>query len=77
VVSDISFIQLFGLGTGMAILVDATLVRGVLLPASMRLLGEAAWWAPAPLRRLHRRIGLSEAPGAGIGRPAEVPAPVG
>jgi len=59
-VSDVSFIQFFGLGTGLAILIDATLVRGVLLPAGIRLLGEAAWWAPRPLRALHRRIGMSE-----------------
>nr|WP_278259753.1 MMPL family transporter [Nocardioides convexus] len=55
------FIQFFGLGTGLAILIDATLVRGVLVPASIRLLGERAWWAPRPLRALHRRFGLSEA----------------
>jgi RND superfamily putative drug exporter len=61
-VSDVSFIQFFGLGTGLAILIDATLIRGVLLPAGIRLLGDRAWWAPAPLRALHRRIGLSEAP---------------
>ncbi len=59
-VSSVSFIQFFGLGTGLAILIDATLVRGVLLPAGVRLLGERAWWAPKPLRLLHRRIGLSE-----------------
>lgn len=70
-VSDVAFIQLFGLGTGLAILVDATLVRGVLLPASMRLLGDTAWWAPRPLQALHRRIGLSEASGMELGRPAE------
>ena len=39
---------------------DATLVRGLLVPAFMRLAGEANWWAPAPLRRLHDRFGLSE-----------------
>ncbi|GAA1525302.1 MMPL family transporter [Nocardioides humi] len=60
-VSSVSFIQFFGLGTGLAILVDATLIRGILLPASIRLLGERSWWAPRPLRALHRRIGLSEA----------------
>ncbi len=60
VVSDISFMKFFGLGAGLAILIDATLVRGVLLPATLRLLGEAAWWAPAPLRALHRRIGMSD-----------------
>jgi RND superfamily putative drug exporter len=60
--SDISFIKLLGLGTALAVIVDATLVRGVLVPASMRLMGRANWWAPAPLRRLHDRIGLRELP---------------
>ena len=58
--SDISFIKLLGLGTALAILVDATLIRGALVPAFMRLAGRANWWAPAPLRRLHDRFGLSE-----------------
>ena len=60
--SSISFLQMFGLGTGLAILLDAVLVRGILVPASLRLLGGAAWYAPGPLRRLHGRIGLAEAP---------------
>jgi RND superfamily putative drug exporter len=59
-VSTVSFLQLFGLGAGFAVLVDATLVRGVLVPAAMRVLGGAAWYAPTPLRRL-RRIAVSEA----------------
>ncbi len=59
--SKVSFIQFFGLGTGLAILIDATLVRGVLLPAFMRAFGERAWYAPSSLRRLHNRIGVSEA----------------
>ncbi|MDQ6948885.1 MAG: hypothetical protein M3256_22155, partial [Actinomycetota bacterium] len=46
-----------------AVLVDATLVRGVLVPAFMRLAGNANWWAPRPLARLYDRIGLSEAEG--------------
>ncbi|HWJ09717.1 MAG TPA: MMPL family transporter, partial [Nocardioides sp.] len=73
-VSSVSFIQFFGLGTGLAILIDATLVRGVLVPASIRLLGERAWWAPAPLRALHRRFGLSESvpEAAGVREPAPV-----
>jgi RND superfamily putative drug exporter len=58
--SDISFIKLLGLGTALAILVDATLIRGALVPAFMRLAGDANWWAPKPLRCLHDRIGLSE-----------------
>ncbi|MEE6259366.1 MMPL family transporter [Plantactinospora sonchi] len=56
------FLQQLGIGMALAVLVDATLIRGVLLPALMRLAGHANWWAPAPLRRLHRRIGLTEAP---------------
>ena len=52
----------FGLALAIAVAVDATLVRCVLVPASMTLLGHANWWAPSPLRRLHNRIGLHEAP---------------
>jgi putative drug exporter of the RND superfamily len=59
--SKVSFIQLFGIGTALAIVVDATLIRALLVPAFMRLAGRANWWAPRPLRRLHDRIGLSEA----------------
>jgi RND superfamily putative drug exporter len=61
VTSSISFIKLLGLGTAVAVLVDATLIRGALVPAFMRLMGRANWWAPAPLRRLHARVGLAEA----------------
>ena len=59
-VSTVSFLQLFGLGAGFAVLIDATLVRGVLVPAAMRVLGRKAWYAPPPLRRLHRRIAVAE-----------------
>jgi putative drug exporter of the RND superfamily len=61
--SQVSFLKLFGVGTALAILVDATLIRALLVPAFMRLAGRANWWAPAPLRRLHARFGLREAPG--------------
>ena len=60
--SKISFIQFFGIGTGVAIVVDATMVRGVLVPAVMRLVGERIWWAPRPLRRFHHRFGMQESP---------------
>ncbi|SNR24690.1 MMPL family transporter [Blastococcus mobilis] len=60
--SGITFIKLMGLGTALAIVMDATLVRGVLVPAFMRLAGDANWWAPRPLRRLHARIRLREGP---------------
>jgi RND superfamily putative drug exporter len=62
--SQVGFLKLFGIGTALAILVDATLIRALLVPAFMRLAGRANWWAPAPLRRLHARFGLAEAPGA-------------
>jgi putative drug exporter of the RND superfamily len=52
-ISDITLMKAFGLGLPLAVLLDATLVRGALLPASMKLLGRATWWAPAPLRRFH------------------------
>ncbi|MQA08794.1 MAG: MMPL family transporter [Pseudonocardiaceae bacterium] len=62
VTSGVSFIQMFGLGSGLAILIDATLIRGVLVPAGIRMLGRWAWWAPKPLRRVHERAGLRDAP---------------
>ena len=61
--SGISFMKLFGVGLTLAVLMDATLIRGVLVPAFMRLAGEANWWAPGPLRRLHERFGISESEG--------------
>lgn len=54
------------LALAIAVAVDATLVRCVLVPATMTVLGNANWWAPAPLRRLHDRIGLREASSAAI-----------
>ena len=59
--ATVSFLQLFGIGAGFAVIIDATLVRAVLVPACQRLLGRAAWYAPAPLRRRQTRIGLAEA----------------
>lgn len=57
---EVVFLQQLGIGMALAVLVDATLIRGVLLPAFMRLAGRANWWAPGRLRRLHDRIGLRE-----------------
>src|SRR5581483_3009014 len=62
VISKVGFMQLFGLGLTLAVLADATLVRGILVPAFMRLLGRRNWWAPRPLARLHQRFGLSDEP---------------
>jgi RND superfamily putative drug exporter len=66
VTSHIFFIKQFGAGTALAVAIDATVVRALLVPALMGLLGERTWWAPRPLRRLHTRIGLREE----LGEPA-------
>jgi RND superfamily putative drug exporter len=58
--SDIIILKMLGIGMVVAIVVDATLVRALLVPATMRLLGHLNWWAPAPLRRLYDRIGVRE-----------------
>lgn len=63
--SGITYVKLLGLGLALAVLMDATLIRGVLVPAFMRVAGRANWWAPGPLRRLHARIGLAETGRAG------------
>ncbi len=58
--SEITFIKQVGLGTAVAVLIDATIIRALLVPALMGLLGRWNWWAPRPLRRLHDRFGLAE-----------------
>jgi trehalose monomycolate/heme transporter len=58
--SGITFIKLVGVGMFIAILLDATIVRAVLVPALMKLLGRAAWWAPGPLKRFYARYGVAE-----------------
>jgi RND superfamily putative drug exporter len=65
--AHVSFMRMFGLGLTLAILVDATLVRTVLVPAFMHLMGSWNWWAPAPLARLHERTGFTDGKAA---RPA-------
>ncbi len=70
--SGIAFIKLMGVGMIVALLVDATVVRVLLVPATMRLLGRANWWAPRPLRRLYARYGIKEED-----RPAPLPVPAG
>jgi len=60
VTSHIFFVKQFGLGTALAVAIDATFVRALLVPALMGRLGERTWWAPRPLRRLHARVGLGE-----------------
>ncbi len=58
--SEVSFMRMFGVGLTLAVLMDATLIRMLLVPSFMRLAGRVNWWAPAPLRRVHDRFGLSE-----------------
>ncbi|MFC5665252.1 MMPL family transporter [Kitasatospora misakiensis] len=65
--SGVSLIKMYGMATGLAIMIDAVLLRGVLVPAFMRAVGPYNWWAPAPLKALHRRFGIQES--------AEVDAP--
>jgi trehalose monomycolate/heme transporter len=67
--SGITFIKLMGVGMIVALIVDATVVRILLVPATMRLLGRANWWAPRPLRRLYARYGIKEE------TPAPLPVP--
>jgi RND superfamily putative drug exporter len=69
--SGITFIKLMGVGMIVALVVDATIVRVLLVPAAMRLLGRANWWAPRPLRGLYRRYGIRE---GDVPRPAAEPA---
>jgi RND superfamily putative drug exporter len=54
--SGLTVLKLLGVGLALAVLMDATLVRGILVPAVMRLAGRANWWAPALLHRLHTRL---------------------
>ena len=58
--SKLVFIKELGLGAALAVLIDASIVRALLVPSLMELLGSWNWWAPGPLRRLHDRIGLRE-----------------
>jgi len=60
ITSSISFIQQIGVATATGVLIDAFVVRALLVPALMALLGKWNWWSPRPLARLHERIGLGE-----------------
>lgn len=69
--SGLLFLKIIGIGLAIAVFVDATLVRAIMVPATMRLLGGANWWLPGPLRWLHDRVGISE--GGGEEPPAREP----
>ena len=78
--SGVSFIKIFGLGLTIAVLMDAFVIRATLVPAFMRIAGEANWWAPRWLRRIHERIGISETEAPPPGRASgeeQLPEPVG
>jgi hypothetical protein len=71
-------IKMLGVGTVVAVAVDAALVRTLLVPATMRLLGRLNWWAPGPLARVYRRYGLRNRPRPALSpRPANSSAPDG
>ncbi|MGW2521142.1 MMPL family transporter [Streptomyces sp. NPDC001617] len=76
--SRVTNTKMLGLGIALAVLMDAMIVRSLLVPAVMRLTGTATWWAPTALRRIHERFGLSEGggnppKGAGLCRDAAPP----
>ncbi|MGH2838648.1 MAG: MMPL family transporter, partial [Thermoleophilaceae bacterium] len=60
VTSEMVFIKELGLGTALAVLIDATIVRALLVPSLMEMLGKWNWWAPKPLQRIHARFGFSD-----------------
>jgi RND superfamily putative drug exporter len=62
--SQLVFIKELGVGIALAVLIDASIVRALLVPSLMALLGSANWWAPRPLRRLYDRIGFRESDSA-------------
>ncbi|HEY1516845.1 MAG TPA: MMPL family transporter [Solirubrobacteraceae bacterium] len=69
--SKLVFIKELGVGTALAVLIDASIIRALLVPSLMGLLGSWNWWAPKPLRRVHDRIGLRD--GASTPSPAPTP----
>ena len=79
--AEVVIIKAIGIGLAIAVAIDATIVRSLVVPAVMRLLGDVNWWAPRPLRWLHARIGLSDlgvehetAPAPPVAQPIEEPA---
>jgi RND superfamily putative drug exporter len=75
--SKIIFIKENGVGTALAVLIDASIIRALLVPSLMELLGKWNWWAPAPLRRLHERWGINENGGGGLIEPEPDARPAG
>lgn len=73
-ISPITFVKAYGIGLPLAVLMDATLIRGALLPAVMRLGGRATWWAPPALLRLHMRFSIRESAPSAPARPTPISA---
>jgi RND superfamily putative drug exporter len=69
VTGHLVFLKELGVGAAVAVLIDAFVIRGLLVPALMSLLGERNWWSPRPLRRLHERLGVAEGPPVPAGGP--------
>ncbi|MGV9413841.1 MMPL family transporter [Nocardia sp. NPDC003693] len=73
--SEVTAMKLFGIGLALAVIADATVIRGLLVPALMRLMSTGNWWAPKPLAALHKRIGLEEeVPDTAAAQPVPEPA---
>ena len=75
--SGIVFMKMLGIGMLVALLIDATVVRALLVPATMKLLGRLNWWAPGPLARWWERHGFREGEEAALPPPAREPEPAG
>ncbi|MGW8886463.1 MMPL family transporter [Streptomyces sp. NPDC055749] len=75
--SRVTNTKMLGLGIALAVLMDAMVVRSLLVPSVMKLMGRATWWAPGPLRRFHQRFGVSEGESAPAPLPSGAPAGAG
>ena len=73
--SDVLFLKALGFSQALAVLIDATIVRGVLVPAFMRVMGRLNWWAPAPIQRAVAKLGLYEIPAVAATAPSGERAP--
>ena len=67
--AEVVIIKAIGIGLAIAVAIDATIVRSLVVPAVMRLLGDANWWAPRPLRWAYDRIGIGDLGVEPIGSP--------
>ena len=73
IAAHVSFMRMFGVGLTLAVLADATLVRMLLVPAFMHVMGRMNWWIPKPLARLHERFGITESRGPSATESADQP----